>query len=137
MWSVFNQFVFFLLFYQHFSPSPSLIFQCSPIFWSRSNQINYLWDTTCKNCLNFFFGLWIQWECKFFCMSLGFVTCWILFIFFQLKLGKVLDFGEVVEAKKQRKTGDASLFAFGDGYLSVFGRWIWCKSYIWYIKRKI
>lgn len=80
--------LFFLLFYQHFSPSPSLIFQCSPIFWSRSNQINYLWDTTCKNCLNFFFGLWIQWECKFFCMSLGFVTCWILFIFFSTQVGE-------------------------------------------------
>jgi hypothetical protein len=44
-------------FYQHSSPSPSLIFQCSPIFWSRSNQINNLWYATRKNCLNFFWFL--------------------------------------------------------------------------------
>lgn len=80
MWLVNQNFVFVV--YKHFSPSPSFIFQCSPIFWSRSNQINYLWYTTCKNCLKFFWSrLWYNENVNFFGMSIRSCfscNCWLL-----------------------------------------------------------
>lgn len=44
-------FVWFLFLFVLLSPSPFFVLQCAPIFGSSSNQVYYLWYTTCEYCL--------------------------------------------------------------------------------------